>query len=174
MKLIILLLLAFVISVHAEPTNWQKEFDKALIEITKIDHTKPLSLGEAYGAQLTASAKDAPDTDTCDAVVRLWMSDNDITELIWWRQTSRPTRALVVALFYCVRTEPISGIPPFSVYANRFRDKESIKRQEEISFVNEHLSAIAAKLTNGIERAKDLHRGYARVAKAGIGSPLPR
>jgi len=166
-----------VISAHAEsPPQWQTAFCKALKGVGHTDHTKRLSPGEVYDSLGLASK--APDpADATNAVVNLWLSgETEDVELVWWRQSDRPTRVLAVALFSCIAKEPVAGIPPFEAYADHFREKDAAQRREEVAFVKEHLSAIASelsKLTTGIERAHLSHDGYATVAKAKIGSSLP-
>jgi hypothetical protein len=178
MKIIVPLILMLVISAHAQsPPQWQSAFCKTLKAVAQADHSKRLSPGDVYGSLGVASAKLPDLTNAGNAVVNLFLSgETENVELVWWRQSDRPTRVLAVALFSCIAADPVSGIPPFEAYADRFTDKDAAQRREEIAFVKEHLSAIAAefsKLTTGIPRAQLSHDGYTSVAKAKIGSPLP-
>jgi len=172
-------LLLCVVSAKAQSAaDWRVAFNQRLAEIANNDHSQPLAPGEAYGAWLRATSLDLDDAATAEAVFSLWLSDNpNIAEVVWWRRTDRATRALLVAFYACTTTKALDGLPPFGVFAGRFREKEAKERQEEVAFVNDHLSAIAAKLTAltaGIERAKELHQTYAWVAKEKVGSPLPK
>lgn len=180
MKIILPLILIVAMlasSARAEThPEWQTAFCKALKAASTADHSKHLTPGEVYDS-LGAATKASAVTESGNAIVNLWLSgETEDVELLWWRQSDRPSRVLVVALFSCIAKEPVAGIPPFGAYAERFNEKDAAQRKEEIAFVKEHLSAIAAvlsKMTVGVERAHLSHDGYAAVAKAQIGSPLP-
>jgi len=158
--------------------DWRAAFELRLKELAGNDHSQPLSPGESYGAWLSATSKDTEPAEAAEAAFSLWLSDNrDIAEVVWWRQTDRATRALIVAVYTCTTTKALEGLPPFGVFAGRFREAEAQERKEEVAFVSEHLSAIAARLTTltaGIERAKELHESYGWVARQKVGSALPK
>jgi len=177
MKFIIPLILLLTVSAQAEThPEWQTAFCKALKTAATADHSKHLIPGEVYDS-LGAATKASDVTESGNPIVSLWLSgETEDVELLWWRQSDRPTRVLTVALFSCIAKEPVAGIPPFATYAEHFNEKDAAQRREEIAFVKEHLSAIAvvlSKMTLGVERAHLSHDGYAAVAKAQIGSPLP-
>ncbi len=174
---LILMVAMLAVSAHAEThPEWQTAFCKALKAAAATDHSKHLTPGEVYDS-LGAATKASDVTEAGNPIVNLWLSgETEDVELLWWRQSDRPTRVLAVALFSCIAKEPVAGIPPFGAYAERFNEKDAAQRREEIAFVKEHLSAIAtilSKMTLGVERAHLSHDGYAAVAKAQIGSPLP-
>ena len=177
MKFILPLILLLSVAARAEThSEWQTAFCKALKTASTADHSKHLTPSEVY-TSLGVATKASDVTEAGNPIVSLWLSgETEDVELLWWRQSDRPTRVLAVALFTCIAKEPVAGIPPFGAYAEHFREKDAEQRREEIAFVKEHLSAIAAvlsKMTLGVERAHLSHDGYAAVAKAQIGSSLP-
>ena len=177
MRELLVILLAASVVAQGEPNSpWQGQFQHILADLGKAAYVNTPSAARLAAEEIKAASKDP--SVAAPAIVGLWLSNRqDVAELNWWRHQDRTTRTLVVALYYCASVEPISGIPPFPVYVDRFRVDEAAERKEEIEFVESHLSSIAevlARVTDGIRRAEAIHGRYVNVARAQIGKPLSK
>ena len=78
----------------------------------------------------------------------------DFVELLWWQKDNQETRALIIALEWCMIAVPekISpwpkGIHDFEGMAERFNVEERNARLQEATFVRQNRKALAMELNS--------------------------
>jgi hypothetical protein len=123
----------------------------------------------AAGLEVRARAHDP--RLAAPAILLLWGKDVSF-EALWWEKDERLSRALIASLYLTTQEDA----PDFSAFSFRFRPEEGEQRRGELSFVKDHLSAIASLLTQA-EKNLGLthHKSYERLratAREATGEPL--
>jgi hypothetical protein len=127
---------------------------------------------------LTLEAEaDASDPKLATPGTLLLMAKDHPVEVYWWRKQARVSRAFVAALL--LASEPKEGAPgasTVSVDSRRFRPEEAEARLEEVTFVKDHLSAIASLLAAALKslglQHQKAYEAFAETAREAGGEPL--
>lgn len=115
---------------------------------------KSISAQDIYRLKRNAADAFLPG-DSWEAILQLWLAgEYDFVELLWWQKDNHETRALIIALEWCMVSVPEKnsawpkGINDFEGMAERFGADERNARLQEADFVRQNRKILAKELNS--------------------------
>lgn len=149
----------------ADPA-WQCEL---LTGLRRVSHENLLAkMNSADTERLRTEAQWFDSVVSLPGALELWRRQDTSLDLIWYKQASRATRALVVSFFPhdihnpLQRPRPKGAAPGFRKAALRFSATERKRRLEEIDFVLSHYKALADQIHAAYEKLEQSEADKAR------------
>lgn len=118
------------------------------------------------------------------AILELFITGTEGTEIFWWKSENRAARCFVLLLKLCMESQSSPdgkiSVSDVETQIKRFNEQERRERSEEFAFVLEYGSALAGVLAEIIQQRdpEKYHMIYKvhfdALAKVRIGKPLPK
>jgi hypothetical protein len=154
--------------------SWQEDFCRVLRDLSAGKLGSEQKKAELPLLEVEAQASE-PGLASAAALL-LFAKDRPL-EVLWWQKSERVSRTFVLALYLASHPRVGEvGSPDFSQASRRFRSEEAAERLEELSFVRDHLSAIATLLARtmkslGLQHQKS-YEAFESTAAGASGEPL--